>query len=306
MDIGKLTILTLGVQFISLTVMNVWAWLNPTIWALVGGNIVSGLLKMAWSHCLVPGMVNRFTWDKTAIRELFSFGRWIFISTAMTFLSDQSDRLILGKLFSLEMLGVYTIAFTLADIPRQVSMKLGDSVIFPVISKQLELPRETLRMKILQKRRLILLGAGILLTVMVSCGDFLILILYDERYKQAAWMMPILSLGLWHTLLYNTMSPVLIAVGKPLYGAQGNLLRFLTLTVGLLLGFSLFGTLGVILVIAFSDVPLYLVLMYGLWREGLSCIGEDIKATVLFIGCLSVVLMGRYFLGFGIPIAGIL
>ncbi|HBE18083.1 MAG TPA: polysaccharide biosynthesis protein [Cyanobacteria bacterium UBA11149] len=306
MEIGKLTLLELGVQIITLTVMNVWAWLNPTIWALVGGTLVSGIVKMIWSHRLIPEMINRFTWDKTAIQEIFSFGRWIFMSTAMTFLSDQSDKLILGKLFSLQMLGVYTIAFTLADIPRQISIKLGNSVIFPVISKQLDLPRQTLRVKILQKRRLILLGAGILLIVMVSCGDFLILALYDERYKQAAWMMPILSLALWHTLLYNTMSPALIAVGKPLYGAQGNVLRFLTLVVGLPLGFSLFGILGAVLVVAFSDVPLYLVMMYGLWREGLSCIGEDIKVTTLFIGCLSIVLIGRYLLGFNLPIADIL
>jgi O-antigen/teichoic acid export membrane protein len=42
------------------------------------------------------------------------------LATAMTFLATQTDKLMLGKLFPLDFLGVYTVAYTFADLPRQV------------------------------------------------------------------------------------------------------------------------------------------------------------------------------------------
>ena len=257
---------------------------------------------MVWSHRLIPGPPNRFAWDQEAVKSIFSFGKWIFLSTALTFTATQADRLILGKLISIEMLGVYGIAFTLADMPRQVILAISSKVIFPVVSKLIDLPRETFRAKILHKRKLILVGLAVGLTVLISFGDFLILFLYDQRYTQAAWMMPILALGIWHTALFSTMSPSLLALGKSIYNAQGFLLAFLTISIGLPLGFSLMGMVGAVIVIAFYDLPLYGVTMYGLWREEIICIGQDIKATALFFGLLTAVLLGRFLLGWGLPI----
>jgi O-antigen/teichoic acid export membrane protein len=257
---------------------------------------------MLWSHRLNPGPPNRFTLEPEAITEIISFGKWIFVSTALYFLASQSDRLILGKLFSLEMLGVYGIAFTLADMPRQLIFAISSKVIFPAISKLTDLPRETLRAKILQKRKFILIIAALLLTVPVSFGDLIISVLYDERYAQATWMMPILALGLWHTLLHSTTNPSLLAIGKPNYCSLGNFITFLNIIIGVPLGFYLMGKVGAIIGVALSDLPLYGAVMYGLWREGLVCIGQDLKATALFIGLLSAVLMIRLILGLDLPI----
>lgn len=301
MALGKLTLLELGTQVISLFVMIVWAWFSPTVWALVGGNLVSVLARVVWSYQLVPGQSNRLIWDKEAAKELFSFGRWIFISTAMTFLAMQADRLILGKIFSLEMLGIYTVAYTFADLPKQVGSRISSKVIFPILSQLADLPRDRLRAKILQKRWLMLVGMAVFVAVLVSFGDLLVLALYDRRYKDAAWMLPILALGMWPALLPQTISPSLLAIGKPLYTAYGNFLKFIYMVIGLPLGFSMMGVFGAVLVVAFNDLPVYAADNYGLWREGLTGIGQDIKATLLLIGLIACILMSRYLLGFGLP-----
>ncbi len=303
---GKLTKFTLIGVGIKNIVTITWAWLNPTVWALIGGNLVSGLVDLVRSHKLVPEISNRFTWDKDAVKELISFGKWIFISTAMTFLAMQSDRLILGKLFSLEMLGVYTVAFTLADLPKMIFGSLSAKVIFPIISKFAELPRETLRAKILPKRWLLLIGMGFCVAVLVFCGDFLILTLYDQRYNDAAWMLPILALGIWPYLLMELSGPTLMAVGKPIYLAWGNCLKFTYMLFVLPLAFSYMGILGVVIAIALNDIPLYIAINYGLWREKLAAITQDIQATLLLLGLIAILLWSRYFLGFGLPIDGIL
>lgn len=305
MEVGKLAIFDFGSQIISLAVIVVWALFSPTIWALVIGSLVSDSIRMVWSHRLIPGSSNHFAWDPETAKDLFSFGSWIFVSTAITFLATQADRLILGKLISFEMLGVYGIAFALADIPRQVIGMLSAKVIFPAVSKLADLPRETFFAKILQNRQPVLVVVALGLTVLVNFGDILILALYDERYIQAAWMLPLLALGVWPNVLLQTVGPCLLAVGKPNYGAYGNFLRFLFISIGLPLGFSRAGLLGVVIVIALAELPLYGAITYGLWREKMTAIVQDIKATALLLALLTVVLMGRFVLGFGLSINGI-
>ena len=115
-------------------------------------------------------------------------------------------------------------------------------------------------------------------------------------------MMPILSSGIWFSILFFTISPALLAIGKPLYTAQSNFARFVMIGVGLPLAFNNFGLIGVIIAIAVSDLPLYIVNLYGLWREKLSCFGQDIQATAFFAGILAIFLIIRISLGYGLPI----
>lgn len=306
MLLGKLTMLNLGSQIVSTTVTVIWAWLNQSVWALVGGMLVGSLLKMLWSHLLNQEKPNRFAWNREIVKEITSFGKWIFISTIMTFLAGQADRIILGKLFSLSILGVYSIAFTFADIPKKVIGKISSQVVFPIFSKQATLPRKSLKAKILQKRWLILIIMAFLVTVLVSFGDLVIFALYDQRYTQAAWILPILTLGIWPLLLLLSIEKVLLAIGKPFYLAYGNFLKFIYMLIGLPLGFSLMGILGAVIVIALNDLPVYGVVVYGLWQEKLSVLVQDIQATLLLVGLLTLVLTGRYILGWGFPLEGIL
>jgi O-antigen/teichoic acid export membrane protein len=306
MEIGKIIRFELGTQIISLVVLITWAWLNPSIWALVGGSLVTAAIELIWSHRLNTKLSNRFVWDKQVIKELSSFGRWIFLSTAMTFLATQIDRLILGKLFDLEMLSFYIIAFTLADVPRQVVAKVSSQVMYPLIAKYASLPRNILRDKIIQQRWLILIGQAVGLTIMVSFGDFLITTLYDERYYQATWILPILAVGLWPLMLSLTSDKALFAIGNPNYVALGNMFKFIYMLIGLPLAFSVYGVLGAVIVIALNDFPFYLVVSYGLWRENLATVKQDLLATGMLLGLLTVVLGVRYSLGWGLPIDRIL
>jgi O-antigen/teichoic acid export membrane protein len=264
MVLGKLAIFELGVQVTSMTVTIVWAYFNPTVWALVAGGLISGLVHLIWGHRIDRKYTNRLAWDRDAAKSILSFGKWIFITTVLHFFVSQSDRLILGKLVSLETLGIYGIAFTLADIPRQIIMSLCNKVIFPSIAKMTDLPRETLRVKILGKRKYILMALAVGLSLLIGFGDRIIFLLYRSNYHEAGWMMPIIALGLWHTSLYSSMSPCLLALGKSYYNPPGFLFSFLTIAIGLPLAFTHAGMVAAMFVIAFYDFPIYLVTLYGL------------------------------------------
>ncbi len=302
MAVKKVVIFELGIQIVSTTVMIVWAWFDRSIWAIVAGGFTAALMELVWSHFLIPGKSNRFAWDKEAAKEIFSYGKWIFVSTALFFLCSQADRLILGKIFTLTMLGIYGIAFTLGDMPRQVILAISGRVIFPSISMLAELPREELRAKILKNRKLILIPLAVGLAIFVSFGDQLILALYRKEYVAASWMMPILALGIWHTTLHNIMGSCLLAVGKSQYPAMGNLLTFVNLCISIPLGYHLKGNLGAVIAVALGDLPTYAVTNYGLWKEGLSCFWQDIQLTGLFVGVLATLLWCRVAFGWNLPI----
>ena len=156
MAFGQLAIFELSTQLIGIVVMIVWAWLSPTIWAIVMGSFASQILELVWTHYWNSRSPNRLIWNQEVVKEILSFGKWIFVSTALTFFAEQADRLILGKLLTLDVLGVYGVALTLADLPRSVTLALSGKVMFPAISKLTDQPRSILRAKVLKNRQPIL------------------------------------------------------------------------------------------------------------------------------------------------------
>ena len=159
--------------------------------------------------------------------ELISFGRWIFVSTAMTFLATQSDRLILSKFFSFSTLGVYTIAFNFAQLPKTIIGKLNAQIIFPIFAKKMNSPRPQLLKKFLAKRKLLLAFCSTLVILVVCFGDFVIETLYTEEYIDAAWILPLLAIGLWPLILNESINKFLFAINRPQYNALGTFLKFL-------------------------------------------------------------------------------
>ena len=306
LEIGKITRLDLGIQILTLSVMIVWAYFQRSIWALVVGSFVSNFIKMAISHRLDPSISNRFVWDRESIKEISSFGRWILISTAMVFLANQADRLILGKLLPLEILGVYSIAFTFADLPKQIGGKLSHQVIFPWISQHNYLSIKVIEKKVNRQRRLINIFTGLLIALLVSFGDVIIFVLYDEQYIEAAWMLPILAIGIWPTTLFITTNPILLALGKPQYGAFGNSLKFLYMLIALPLFFRLFGLVGAIVTISLNDIMLYAAVAYGIQQENFNNLQKDVENTIILLFLIGLLCMVRYSLGFGLSIDTIL
>ncbi|MBW4693010.1 MAG: oligosaccharide flippase family protein [Lyngbya sp. HA4199-MV5] len=301
----QIALFELGGQVVGLVVTLVWAWLDPSILSLVAGGIVSAVFQLIVSHRLNENFRNRLTWDISSIKELISFGKWIFLSTAIYFLSSSTDRLILGKLFTFQLLGVYGIALTLSDVPRQIVFAVATKVIYPAYSKFVELPRSEFRAKIIHHRQPMLLVSAAVTALTVGLGDLIISFLYDDRYTAATWMFPLLAIGMWPLVLIQTIDQGLWALGKPNYWTTGSFLSFLCYAIGIPLGYySPLHEVGAVLAVALSNIPIWFVVMYGLWREKLLAIQQDLIMTALFLAMLGLVIAVRFSTGFGSPFNG--
>ena len=301
LEVRKLAGMEFTVQFTQLIFTLVWAWLQPSIWALVAGRIFSEVAHLYLGYRLLPGHRNRFAWNREAVRELVGFGRWVFLSTALTFLSTQSDRLILGKLVSFRTLGLYGIAFAFADLPRQLIISFCSRIAFPFVSKFAQMDRDDFLMVALRYRRIVLFCAAALLAVIVNTADLGLVWIYDRRYHDASWMIPILALGLWHTLLYSTISPFLWAIGRPRYHAVGYTLSAALMFTAVPLAFHLWGLAGAVWAIAFSDLPVYFANLYGAWRQNFFTLFQDFQATFLFAALCGLLFLARTLAGIDLP-----
>lgn len=274
LQLKRLTVLELGSQVIGIAVMVFWAFYYKTIWGLVLGNLTGTIITACFSHILLKGENNRFYLDGAIAWEFLHFGKWLFASAIITFFALHGDRVILGKFLSADKLGVYSIAFFLADSVNTVLGKLGDGVFYPILSETWRNNRNTLKRKYYKIRlvqdTLVLLIAGFL----YSSAPLIIKILYDDRYQDAGWMLQILSISLIGSN-YTLGSKLLTILGYPYIRTVIVSARAILLWTTVPLALHLYGIQGglyaisgnVAIEIVILIIALYKYNMLSLYRE---------------------------------------
>ena len=301
LEVRKLALIELSIQVSQLVFTIVWALIHRSIWALVAGKLFSDVVRLVVSKYLIPGYRNSFQWESPAVRELFGYARWVIPATSLFFLSSQSDRMVLGKLVSFRTLGLYGIAFALSDVPRQIILTFSQKIVVPFVSKVSHLPRPEFLAVVLKYRRGVLMSAASFLAIVVATGDVFLSHIYDARYHDATWIVPILAVGLWHTILYNTTTPCLYAVNKRHYAVTGYFLSALVVITITPITFHKWGMLGAVWTVALSDVPMYFVNLCGMMREGMPPFAQDLKATLFFFLLLGALILIRTAVGIPFP-----
>lgn len=269
---GRLTALDVLSQVIGIAVMIVLAWIWQSVAALVVGGVVGALAKLALTHFYLPGDANRFRWERPAVGELITFGKWIFLSTVCWFFASQGDKAILGKFLTLEVLGIYNIGYFLASFPLLLGTSVTGRVMIPVY-------REGAAPGRIRKLRYGLSGGIIgLLAVMALLGPWLVDVLYDARYVSAGAIVVVLAVGLIPQVIGMTYDQAALAAGDSRRFFIYNAVRS-SLQVGLLLlGAIHAGLIGAIVGMSLSmilahGVLIWLARAHGVW---------DMRHDILF------------------------
>jgi O-antigen/teichoic acid export membrane protein len=299
MKFSTINLFEATVNLISSAVQVVLAYLSPTIWALVFGNLVSSAVHVIGSHFILPDVKHRFFISKHYAIEMLSFGKWIFAASIIFFLSSNFDRLFLAKSIPLDLLGVYGIARSISELLSGLIQRLGYGVIFPFITSHSEISRQELRAHLAPIRALFLLVAGCGLALLAAVADLLIRLVYDQRYHAASWMLPILIIGAWFAILSNINESTLLGLGKPVYSAFGNSAKFGVLLVGLTLAVGPLGVVGGVLVVACSDLGRYVPVLFGQVRERFSFARQDALITLVVFLLVASLEWVRSALGYG-------
>ncbi|GAA4131492.1 oligosaccharide flippase family protein [Aminobacter aganoensis] len=301
----KLNLFDLMVEFVNACFVIALALYSPTIWSLLVANILTIVVRTAASYLLPYGRT-WLAWQASYAREILSFGKWIFLSSLLSFLCASFDKLYLGHAVPLAVLGVYGIARTIADLPAALVGRLSYSLIFPVVSSRKDQDVGALRAEMRPLRLKLLLAFAVCIGFGISVSDFAVWLIYDQRYHDAGWILPILLLGVWCSLLCTISEYSLLGIGRPLYGAAGNMAKLAFMVVAIPLGLQFYGIAGAILMIAASDLCRYMPILFGQYRERIAFFRQDVAMTALLILFILVFSVVRYEAGYGTAFDGAL
>jgi O-antigen/teichoic acid export membrane protein len=208
------------------------------------------------------------------------------LSTLITFLAGQSDRLTLGLIEPLSVLGIYAIASGLALMPREIAGRLADSVILPYLSRSYhgdpnELPNA------LDRVRSIFFPIGFLPSAALSIlAPLFFLFLYDERYEGAARLAPLIVMIGWIGLTQVPLQRALLALGNSRSLAVSSFTRWAVGLPASLIAHYFLGTPGFVLGLCLGAVagaaPLYIVAS----RNRLSFWRQDAVYTLALAGII--------------------
>lgn len=281
LTLGLLTILGLIETVLKAVVTITWAVLWPSVWALIGGAFISYTVGLILTHTMLPGIRNRFSWDHDAVRTLLRFGGWVSLSTMFTFIAGQSDRLILGKLVPMSVVGVYSIALMFAKLPYDIGSRLAQIVLFPTLAAVARQDRETLHIKLLESRDAILAVSQLGLLFVIIGSPWFFNFLYDPRYNKAAFYAPLLAGTIWFTILQASADRALLAIGDARTLAVSNGANLVVTLAGCIAGYHFDEMRGFILGVGAGNLTGHLVIAVALSRHGLSIAAQDIRYTGL-------------------------
>ena len=293
--VGRLAAIELSAQTVGSALMIVLAALLHSTWALVIGSVAMTFITCVLSHVAIPGRRDRFRWDKAAAREIMNLGGWIFISTVLTFLAMRIDILLLGKLVPKAMLGVYNIASGLSGLPQMAGSQIIGWVLLPALASAYRRNHEALASTFARARSAIMPAGGFICLGVALGSPVLFYALFDVRYRDAAWMTPILMLGAWFNFLQEASSRALQAMGTARPLAAANASKLVATVIGCEVGYWLFGVPGFILGAAMGALAGHAVTVAMLVRAGMPAGRSDVGYTVVGV------LLATF--GVGAPIA---
>jgi O-antigen/teichoic acid export membrane protein len=275
------------------------AYIFPTIWSLVFGLIFGSTVATIASYFILPGSVHKFEICRQYAWQIIHFGKWIFFASFIYFLSSSFDRIYLAGAIPLALLGVYGISRSIAELLSTLAAKIGNFVIFPFIASHSDTPRIELRKQLALIRAGVLVFAVFCFSLFAATVDLGIKLVFDQRYHAAGWMVPILVLGSWISILCSMNESVLLGFGKPAYGAVANGIKLVWLALALPIAFTYYGPLGSIIVVAVSDFWRYIPIFVGQIRARFSFGMQDTLVSLLGLGLFGLFEFLRVIAGLG-------
>ena len=187
------------------------AFIYQSYWALVVGVIAIRLTSLMLSYLLHPF---RPKFSLAAAGDLFHFSKWMLVNNFLTFFNNRGADFVIGKISGASSLGLYSVAYEIANLPTTEMVFPIQRAVFPGYSR-LAGDRNELRKTFLNVIALITLitvplGAGIGLV-----AEPIVQLLLGPKWVSAVPLIQVLAVfGIIRTI-HGPTGTVYLALGKP-------------------------------------------------------------------------------------------
>ncbi|MBC9882142.1 oligosaccharide flippase family protein [Bradyrhizobium sp. INPA01-394B] len=253
---GTLTIVqTIGSIATLLVTTMLALWLR-SVWSLAGGAIAGATINVLIGYWFAPSHRHRLQIDPEALSALARFGRWILLSTLVTYLGGHGIRAFQGALLPISTFGVLSIAQTIAWMPGEFVSQIVGAVGFASLSEVSAKDGNTFNA--LRKIRAVSLGIAVPSFIFLALASHEIIgILYDSRYSQAGDYVSLIALAGAVAVLPIGYQNAFLAEGRS--QLQFYIQSFLAVSriAGMGIGFTLGGVYGLLVGDGLAILSLY-------------------------------------------------
>ncbi|HDD64648.1 MAG TPA: lipopolysaccharide biosynthesis protein [Firmicutes bacterium] len=275
----KIFLLHLTVGIIGLVTGITMAYLLRNVWALVYASVATSLAGLIFSYLLHP-FRPRFFLDLKKAKELFNFGKWIWVSNILVFLMMQGDDIFVGKFLGSVYLGFYQMAYRISNLPATELTHTISKVTLPAYSK---LQDDLFKLKegFLKVLKIItffsFLFAGLIFTFAPE---------FTKIFLGKKWMfiVPSMQILVWWGVIramVGSMSSVFVAIGKPDIVTKCQLVQVIFMFLLLYPLTKKWNIAGTSLAVLISAFVMLVIRTYIFMNEVKLCWGK-IYQTVMF------------------------
>jgi O-antigen/teichoic acid export membrane protein len=193
------------------------------------------ICKAALTSAMTFGLSRRpyrWAWDRTYIRSMLVFGWPLLLTGLITFGSQQADQVLVGAVFSLNMLANYALAFSLVSIPWFIFSQVAGSLILPILSRVQNDPERFCRQYRVCIQASAVVGAICFLPLIVA-GEQLVTRLFGDKYHGTGMLLAILGAGFALRFLRFVSAYAAVAKADTINQLYSNLLRGANLPLAL-------------------------------------------------------------------------
>lgn len=244
-------------------------------WALVGGILSTRLVSLVLSYQLHPF---RPRLSMAAAGDLFSFSKWLLLNNFLIFLNNRGTDFVIGKLAGARALGLYSVAYEIANLPTTELVFPISRAVFPGYAR---LANDTAR---LREAFLQVIGLVALVTVPVGIAialtaPLLVQVLLGAKWADAAPLIQVLAVFGVVRSLHGPTGSIYLALGKPRIVAGFQTVQLVTAAALMLWLVPELGSVGAAYALL-AGATLAMTVNYSLALHELRMSGGDLVAAL--------------------------
>lgn len=201
--------------------------------ALLFGLVGLAVVRTAVSH-VVAERPYRLGVDRDVFRLIVTFGWPLLLNGLIIFAILQGDRLLVGAFYSLDELGGYSAALSLAMVPALVLARINGQLLLPVLSSR---QRDEARFEVAYRHSIAALGmlSSLMAIGFLTVGPQLLQLTFGDQYDDLAALLAILGVMQAVRLMRAAPSQAALARGETQNTMYANGARLVGVGVAVLL-----------------------------------------------------------------------
>ena len=218
------------------------AYFGYGVWSLVFGQIAGAIASVILVWIILPWRP-RLTVDRKIAGGLMKFGVSVTGIDIINEITDNIDYVIVGRIFGLVPLSVYTLAYRLPEMLLIGNLWVMGGVVFPAFATIQDRPDELRRGFLASVRFVEMIAVPISLGLLIA-ADPIVKVVFGDQWLDAIPVLRVLAVYAWVYSLGYHVGGFYKAIGRPDILLRLSILTLIIIIPSLLIG-ARFGIIGV-------------------------------------------------------------